>query len=101
MPLFPVCPSGYHYAGEDTKRDENTNLKGVAWKEEIARSPVYSCYKISDLNKAWSNDTTGDVPYQMTFNAAVDACAEDKGKPVVRTTHSLILAKSIRSKDRA
>ena len=34
------CPSGYFYAGDDTK--EEVELKSY-WK--IATSPVYSCYK--------------------------------------------------------
>jgi len=77
-----ICPDGYHYAGEDTKKADNGTLKGVAWEEVINRSPVYSCYKISELDQAWANSNDSEVPYQMTFNAAVDACAEDKGKPV-------------------
>lgn len=75
-----ICPDGYLYAGEDTKKDDH-ELKGLAWEKEIARSPVYSCYKITNLDWGASNDSS-KVPYQMTFNAAVDDCADDKGKPV-------------------
>ena len=40
------CPTGYFYAGDDTK--EEAELKSY-WK--IATTPVYSCYKrLPDLN---------------------------------------------------
>jgi len=80
-PLFDqrICPDGYQYAGDDSPQ----GLKTLEWKEEIARSPVYSCYKITSLEQYWgASKDSKDVPYQMTFNAAVDTCADDKGRPV-------------------
>merc|ERR1712184_15231 len=65
-----ICPDGYLYAGEDTKKDDH-ELKGLAWEKEIARSPVYSCYKITNLYcraAVGSQIAASHVP----FNAAVD-----------------------------
>merc|ERR1712142_61473 len=36
-----VCPSGFVYLGEDTHP-----MLSAYWTEEVARSPVYSCYKV-------------------------------------------------------
>jgi len=55
-----VCPNGFTYAGEDTQR-----LLSAYWTEEVARSPVYSCYKLLSLE-------------QHGFNEALTACNDLK-----------------------
>lgn len=53
-----VCPEGFIYAGEDTIK-----LLGVSY-EEVARSPVYSCYKVLGSVGSMSE----------SFNEALSAC---------------------------
>jgi hypothetical protein len=42
-----VCPDGFFYAGDDSKR-----LRDFQY-EEVERSPVYSCYKIVRQQENW------------------------------------------------
>ena len=68
---------------------EPDNLESLGWEEEIGESPQYSCYKIVDIQFDQQTENLTKVPYQFTFNAAVDTCGDVKGSlPVVM---SLIL----------
>ena len=68
---------------------EPDNLESLGWEEEIGESPQYSCYKIVDIQFGQQTENLTKVPYQFTFNAAVDTCGDVKGSlPVVM---SLIL----------
>jgi len=92
-----LCPDGYFYAGDDFTTPDNypppphdhhhhnphnhesDNLESLGWEEEIGESPQYSCYKIVDIQFDQQTENLTKVPYQFTFNAAVDTCGDVKG----------------------
>lgn len=59
-----ICPKGFTYAGEDSPKDDGLMLKSY-WSEEVARSPVYSCYK------ALTSEEVGGG-----LNQALSACSD-------------------------
>jgi len=60
-----ICPKGFTYAGEDSPKDGGDGLMLKSyWSEEVARSPVYSCYKALT-----SEEVNGG------FNQALAACS--------------------------
>ena len=63
---------------------EPDDLESLGWEEEIGESPQYSCYKIVEMQLDQQPGNLTKVPYQFTFNAAVDTCGDVKGSlPVV------------------
>ena len=50
--MFPVCPDGYIYSGEDSDFVPDTDPQPRDYYyEEGARTPVYSCYKL--VEEVW------------------------------------------------